>query len=62
MKFDFLSLTKDEKLGDKVHEFILIPPMFFIFLLILLISNGIVPNLPPKVNLNKGSVACKKDA
>tara|TARA_B110000967_G_C18291461_1_gene274036 strand:- start:30 stop:290 length:261 start_codon:yes stop_codon:yes gene_type:complete len=52
---------KDEKFGDKTHEFILSPPKFFIFLLILLISKGKFPKLLPKVNLNDGTSAVKKD-
>ena len=58
---NFLSPVKDEKLGDKIHEFILIPGDVFFFLFILLISNGMFPRLLPKVNLNDGSVAYKKD-
>jgi hypothetical protein len=57
----FLSLVIDKKLGDIIHEFILIPLGIFVFSLILLISIGKFPKLPPSVNLNDGSVACKKD-
>ena len=45
-----------------VHEFNFIPEGVFIFLLALLISSGMSPKLLPKVNLNYGSVADKKDA
>ena len=56
-----MSLIKDEKLGDQIHEFILKPVNVFMFLLALLISSGIFPRLPPKVSLNDGSFACRKD-
>ena len=61
-KFDKILLSvNDEKLGDKTHLFILTPINFLIFLFILLISNGIFPRLLPRVNLNDGISADKKD-
>ena len=58
---DLLLPEKNKKLGDKIHEFKLIPGDLFMFLLILLILIGTFPRLPPKVNLYDDSSAFKKD-